>query len=343
MPIKVLVVDDSAIVRKTLSQELSEDRDIEVVGTANDPFIARDKILKLKPDVLTLDIEMPRMDGITFLRKLMKHHPLPVVVVSSLAKNGSQTALDAVHAGAVEVMCKPGSALTVGELSLQLRDKIKSAARVNLANLVSTKELEELPPARSEALSATTNKVIILGASTGGTQAIEYVLRQFPPNAPGTAIVQHMPAGFTKSFSERLNEVCAVEVREASNGDYLSNGRVLIAPGNCHMQIKRSGAQYLVEVGEGPLVNRHRPSVEVLFKSAAKYVGPNAIGVMLTGMGADGAKSMAAMRSAGAFNIAQDEDSCVVFGMPKAAIDQGGVDKVVPLKSIASEILRKAQ
>ncbi|MCB0311491.1 MAG: chemotaxis response regulator protein-glutamate methylesterase [Bdellovibrionales bacterium] len=343
MPIRVLVVDDSALVRQTLEKELSRDSQIEIVGTAPDPYVARDKIVKLKPDVITLDIEMPRMDGLTFLRKLMKHFPLPVIVVSSLAKSGSETALEAIRSGAVEVLAKPGPAYSVGDMGIELCEKIKSAARANLAKVVAQAELASAAPRSIKALAKTTQKVVVLGASTGGTQAIEFVLKQFPSNAPGTVIVQHMPAGFTKTFSERLNDLCQVEVREAQDGDTVIPGRVLIAPGNKHMLIKRSGAQYFVEVKDGPLVGRHRPSVDVLFNSAATYLGANAIGVMLTGMGKDGAKGMYEMKQAGAVNIAQDESTCVVYGMPKAAFEAGGVDQVLPLDRIASQIMKLAE
>lgn len=338
MSIKVLVVDDSAVVRQTLERELSRDPDIEVVGSAADPYIARDKIIALKPDVITLDIEMPRMDGLTFLRKLMVHHPMPVIIVSSLSKSGSEIALEAVQSGAIEVMCKPGGAYTVGDMSVELREKIKSAARANLK--LTAIDHSKIGVIQSTALAKTTDKVIILGASTGGTQAIEALLKSFPANAPGTVIVQHMPAGFTKAFSDRLNQICKVEVKEAENQDSVAPGKVLIAPGNFHMMIKRSGARYYVEVKEGPLVGHHRPSVDVLFQSAAQNVGKNAIGVMLTGMGHDGAAGMLKMKEAGAVNFAQDEKSCVVYGMPRAAVENGSVHHVLPLDQIAGRIFK---
>lgn len=337
MAIRVLVVDDSAVVRQTLEQELSKDSDIEVVGTAPDPYVARDKIVQLKPDVVTLDIEMPRMDGITFLRKLMKHYPVPVIIVSSLTKSGSEIALEAVESGAVEVLCKPGAAYTIGDMSLELRQKIRAASKANLAVAARRAETDAIRPAR--AMTRTTNKVIVLGASTGGTQAIERVLREFPANAPGTVIVQHMPAGFTKAFATRLNDLCEVEVKEAENGDRVVAGKVLIAPGNQHMLLNRSGAQYFVEVKDGPLVGHHRPSVDVLFRSAAMHVGANAVGVMLTGMGNDGAAGMKQMRDAGAINVAQDEATCVVYGMPRAAFEANAVHHVVALEKVASTIL----
>ncbi|MBX7136909.1 MAG: chemotaxis response regulator protein-glutamate methylesterase [Oligoflexia bacterium] len=341
MGIKVMVVDDSAIVRQTLEQELGKDEDIEVVGTAADPYIARDKIVSLKPDVITLDIEMPRMDGLTFLRKLMLHHPIPVIIVSSLSQAGSKVALEAMESGAVEVMAKPGAAYTVGDMAIELREKIKAASRANMALLRNSLQ-PQAELTRATALTKTTQKIVILGASTGGTQAIELLLRALPANAPGMVIVQHMPAGFTKAFAERLDKLCEVEVREAQNGDSVSMGKVLIAPGNQHMMIKRSGANYFVEVKDGPLVNHHRPAVEVLFQSAATYVGANAIGVMLTGMGSDGAKAMKKMRDSGATNICQDESSCVVFGMPRAAIEAEAADQILPLGQIAQRIMQLA-
>lgn len=341
--IRVLIVDDSAVVRQTLEKELGNDSEIEVVGTAADPYIARDKIVQLKPDVITLDIEMPRMDGISFLRKLMKYNPLPVIIVSSLAKKGSDVALEAVSAGAVEVLCKPGAAYSIGDMSIELSEKIKAAARVDLSKVLALANNGTNEVKRTKALTKTTSKVIAIGASTGGVQALEYVLRQFPSNAPGTVVVQHMPAGFTKSFSERLATLCQVEVQEAKDGDTVIQGRVLIAPGNQHMLIRRSGAQYQVEVRDGPLVSRHRPSVDVLFKSAAAYVGANAIGIMLTGMGDDGSKGMLLMKKAGAHNIAQDEKSCVVFGMPRVAIEVGAVDMVLPLDQIAQYAMQQAE
>lgn len=339
MAIRVLIVDDSALVRGTLERELSAYPDIEVVGTAPDPYVARDKIVQLKPDVITLDIEMPRMDGVTFLRKLMHHHPMPVIVVSSLAKAGSQVAIDALQAGAVEVIAKPGSAYSVGDMAIELSDKIRSAALVNMKNVLAKVDTKANASAAPKALAATTNKVILIGASTGGTTALEVLLTQFPHNAPGTVVVQHMPAGFTRSFSDRLNGMCQVEVKEAQNGDAILPGRVLIAPGSQHMMVKRSGALYFVEVKDGPLVERHRPSVEVLFQSATQHVGPNAIAIMLSGMGGDGANAMKRLRDAGASTIAQDEATCIVFGMPKVAIKVGAVQHVLPLQQIAAHAM----
>ncbi len=339
-PIRVLVVDDSALVRKIFTQELSRDPNIEVVGAASDPYIARDKIVALKPDVLTLDVEMPRMDGITFLRKLMRHAPLPVIVVSSLTPKGGELAMEALDAGAVDVMCKPGAAYTVGDMSVQLIDKIKAAARVRISKRT---EALHAPPLRQQtAMTRTTNKVVAIGASTGGTEALAQVLRRMPINAPGIVIVQHMPEHFTRSFAERLHQQCALEVMEARDNESVIPGRAIIAPGNFHMLLRRSGARYYVEVKSGPLVSRHRPSVDVLFKSVAQHAGKNAVGVIMTGMGRDGAEGMAAMHAAGAKNIAQDENTSVVFGMPKEAIAAGGVDHVVPLDRIPELMLHLA-
>ncbi len=339
--IRVLVVDDSALVRDILVRELGRDREIEVIGSAPDPYIARDKIVELKPDVITLDIEMPRMDGLTFLRKLMRHYPLPVIVVSSLTPQGGEVALEAIESGAVEVMCKPGAAYTVGDMSVALIDKIKAASRVQVSKRTHTMRQSAQRPRL--AMTQTTNKVLAIGASTGGTEALASVLSALPANGPGTCVVQHMPEHFTRSFANRLNELCAMEVKEAENGDTVSPGRVLIAPGNYHMILKRSGAVYFVEVKSGPLVTRHRPSVDVLFKSVAKYAGRNAVGVLMTGMGADGADGLLEMKRQGAATIAQDEASCVVFGMPKEAIERGAADHVVSLGKIPSKMLQLAQ
>jgi two-component system chemotaxis response regulator CheB len=338
MSVRVLIVDDSAVVRKIFTSELSRDPDIEVVGTAPDPFIARDKIVKLKPDVLTLDVEMPRMDGITFLRKLMKHFPIPTVVVSSLTQKGGELAMEALDAGAVEVMCKPGASYSVGDMSVELIGKIKAASHVKLLKSIESSKSALAKP-KKLSMSKTTNKVVAIGASTGGTQALADVLKVLPANTAGTVIVQHMPENFTRSFANRLNDICDMEVSEARDGDSVTPGRALIAPGNYHMMLNRSGARYYVKVKNGPLVNRHRPSVGVLFQSVAKFAGANAVGVMLTGMGNDGAEGMLQMKQNGAITIAQDEKSCVVFGMPKEAIKLGCVDKIEPLHNIPSQIL----
>ncbi|MCC6695838.1 MAG: chemotaxis response regulator protein-glutamate methylesterase [Candidatus Hydrogenedentes bacterium] len=341
-PIRVLVVDDSALVRDILVRELSRDAQIEVVGAAPDPYIARDMIVELKPDVITLDIEMPRMDGLTFLRKLMRHFPLPVIVVSSLTQAGGEIAMEALESGAVEVMCKPGAAYTVGDMSVALIDKIKAAAQVKVTKRAETAETHRPSVARLS-MTQTTNKVLAIGASTGGTEALASVLSALPANAPGTCVVQHMPEHFTRSFANRLNSLCAMEVKEAENGDTVSPGKVLIAPGNYHMLLKRSGAVYYVEVKSGPLVSRHRPSVDVLFKSVARFAGRNAVGVIMTGMGADGADGLLEMKKQGALTVAQDEASCVVFGMPKEAIERGAADHVVALNKIPAKVLQLAQ
>jgi two-component system chemotaxis response regulator CheB len=338
--IKVLIVDDSAIVRKIFSEELSKHPDIEVVGTAIDPFVARNKILKLKPDVVTLDIEMPKMDGITFLKKLMRYYPLPVIMVSSLTPKGGKLTLEALDIGAVEVVAKPGGSYSVGDMSIQLAEKIRAAAMVTVAKRGPQKISGVVKPAPIKALAKTTNKVIAIGASTGGTEALKVVLSQMPPNSPGIVVVQHMPAGFTTAFAERLNSLCQVRVKEAENGDSVIPGTALIAPGNFHMLLKRSGARYYVEIKNGPSVHHQRPAVDVLFKTTAKYAGPNSIGVILTGMGADGAEGLMEMKQTGATTIAQNEKTCVVFGMPKEAIKLGAVDKVVALNSITSQIIK---
>jgi len=339
--IRVLVVDDSAVVRKVFSEELSHEKDIEVIGTAPDPYVARDKIVELRPDVVTLDVEMPRMDGITFLRKLMKYFPLPVIIVSSLTTEGSTLAMEALDYGAVDVISKPGAAYSVGDMSVQLADKIRAAARVDMsrrAKLVQEGRVAQ-PAKRSLALTRTTNKIVAIGASTGGTEALKKVLTELPHDMPGIVIVQHMPANFTKSFADRLDQLCRIRVKEAEDGDSILPGTALLAPGNYHMVVRRSGARYYVNVKSGPLVCHQRPAVDVLFNSVAEYVGANAVGVILTGMGKDGAQGMVKMKEAGVFNIAQDEQSCVVFGMPREAIATGAVDKVVPLGDVAKAIL----
>lgn len=339
--IRVLIVDDSAIVRKILSQQLDQHCGIEVVGTAPDPYIARDKIIALEPDVLTLDVEMPRMDGITFLRKLMKHHPMPVIVLSSLTPEGSRTAIEALEAGAVEVICKPGAAYSVGDTCNILTEKIKMASVARINKNTEASVFDTSAPRRLNMVE-TTNKVLAIGASTGGVQALTSVLTAFPANAPGTVVVQHMPAKFTTSFAERLNQICAVKVEEAQDGDRVIPGRVLIAPGGLHMLLQRSGAEYYVTIKDGPRVCHQRPSVEVLFNSVAKYAGANAVGAILTGMGNDGASGLLKMQQNGARTLAQDEASSIVYGMPKAAADLGGAEKIVPLSEVARTLLNLA-
>jgi two-component system, chemotaxis family, protein-glutamate methylesterase/glutaminase len=336
--IRVLIVDDSAVVRSVFQQELSRDTDIEVIGTAPNPYAARDIIVREKPDVITLDIEMPRMDGVTFLQKIMHFMPTPVIVVSSLTAKGSQLALDALAFGAVDVMCKPGASYTVGDMASDLIEKIKIAATVPIRK-------RELPRAgqgevvATQALSRTTNQIVAIGSSTGGTVALDHLFRTFPANFPGIIVTQHMPAGFTKSFSERLDSFSAMQVKEAETGDSVVPGVALIAPGSKHLLLRRSGARYYAEVKDGPLVNRHKPSVDVMFRSVSKVAGKNAVGIILTGMGGDGARGMLEMKTEGATNIAQDEKSCVVFGMPKVAIETGGVDFVLPLDKITRKVI----
>jgi two-component system chemotaxis response regulator CheB len=343
--IRVLIVDDSALMRKVLTALLSRDRAIEVVGTAPDPYIARDKIKALNPDVLTLDVEMPRMDGLTFLEKLMAAHPMPVLMVSSLTEAGCETTLRALELGAVDFFTKPKIDLREGieEQAQILIDKVKAAARARVqgrspgSGTGRTKRMV----LGSSAMIKTTDTIIAIGASTGGTEAIREFLEVLPPDTPPIIITQHMPEKFTKAFANRLNTICQITVKEAEQGDGVIRGRALIAPGGYHMVLVRDGARYHVTVNQDPPVNRHRPSVDVMFQSAADYAGANCIGIILTGMGADGASGMAAMKQAGAFTIAQDEASCVVFGMPKEAIKAGGVDKVLPLSEIPAAVLAR--
>lgn len=340
MTIKVLIIDDSAMIRKIFTEELSKDPEIEVVGTAPDPIVGRDKIVYLKPDVITLDIEMPRMDGLTFLNKLMTHYPMPVVIVSSLAKNGGEVALKAMELGAVEVLSKPGTAYSVGDMREQLIEKVKAAAKVRVFKKAPLSAPIDKSLVTSSAISVkTTNKIIAIGASTGGTEALREVLTALPANSPPIVIVQHMPQNFTKAFAERLNSLCQIEVKEAVEGDQLTMGKALIAPGNKHMEIRRSGSLFNVTLLDGPMVFHQRPAVEIMFNSVAKYAGKNAVGVILTGMGKDGAQGLLNMRSAGASTIAQDEASCIVFGMPKEAIELGAAQTVQPLKQIAKTMI----
>lgn len=339
--IKVLIVDDSAVVRQLLTRELSKDPMIRVVGSAPDPYVARDKIVELEPDVLTLDVEMPRMDGITFLRKLMQFHPMPVIVLSSLTATGTRTAIDALSAGAVEVLCKPAGSFSVETMTTQLAQRIKTAARTRPPRPAAAATAAVATPQLS--MSETTNKIFALGASTGGVQALTTVLTAFPANAPGTVVAQHMPPKFTASFAARLNECCKVKVKEAEHGDTVVTGQVLLAPGGKHMVLRRSGALYHVELNEGPEVHHQRPSVDVLFDSVADYAGRNSVGAILTGMGADGAAGLLKMRKAGARTIAQDEASCIVFGMPMEAIKVGAAERVAPLDDVARILIQFAE
>ncbi|HET6412257.1 MAG TPA: chemotaxis response regulator protein-glutamate methylesterase [Anaeromyxobacter sp.] len=338
--VKVLVVDDSAVVRNVFEQELKRDPAIEVVGTAPDPYVARDLILEREPDVITLDVEMPRMDGITFLHKIMRYRPTPVIVVSSLTPAGGALALEALAAGAFEVMCKPGAAYSVGDMTADLVEKVKEVAAAGIRPLPVT---ASAPPSPARPLSRTTNQVVAIGASTGGTVAVERILRALPHNAPGILITQHMPELFTRYFASRLKEASTLDVREAQGGESVVPGVALVAPGNKHMLLRRSGARYLTEVKDGPRVNRHRPSVDVMFRSVAHTAGPNAIGVLLTGMGNDGAQGLLTLREAGAHTVAQDEASSVVFGMPKVAIDIGAAGRVLAVDRIAAEIMQRAE
>ena len=347
--IKVLIVDDSAVVRQAMTEILSSDPLIEVIGAARDPYQAAGRMKEVVPDVITLDVEMPRMDGITFLQKIMTQHPLPVVMVSSLTENGSETTFKALEYGAVDIIQKPklGVKQFLEESRIIICDAVRAAARANLRKAAAT-PIHVQPKLTadaviskqvSKAMVQTTEKVVVIGASTGGTEALKIFLEAFPEDSPGMVIVQHMPEHFTRAFANRLDGLCRVSVKEAENNDTVIRGRALIAPGNRHTLLKRSGARYYVEVKDGPLVCRHRPSVDVLFRSASRYAGKNAIGVIMTGMGDDGAKGMLEMKEAGAYNIAQDEESCVVFGMPKEAIKLGAVDKILPLPHITGAVL----
>jgi two-component system chemotaxis response regulator CheB len=349
--VKVLIVDDSAVVRQTLSDVLSSDPEIEVIGTACDPFVAAERIEQQVPDVITLDIEMPRMDGLTFLQKIMSQHPIPVVICSSLAEEGAQSTLRALEYGAVDIITKPrmGSKQFLEESCLMLCEAVKGAALARVRAITPRHAIEPkltadaiLPPP-TKAMLETTEKVVVIGASTGGTEALRAVLEVLPPDAPGIVIVQHMPELFTRAFANRLNGVCRISVKEAESNDTVLRGRALIAPGNHHLLLKRSGARYYVEIKDGPLVCRHQPSVDVLFRSAARYAGRNAVAVILTGMGDDGARGMLEMKEAGAATIAQDEATCIVFGMPNEAIKRGAADAILPLPAIAGSILTRAR
>lgn len=355
--IKVLIVDDSAVVRQTLSDILNKDPEIQVMGVAADPYFAANKIANEVPDVITLDIEMPRMDGLTFLRKVMTQHPIPVVIISSLTETGTETGIRALEYGAVEIITKPklGTKEFIEESKMRLRDAVKAAAHAKIKRKknipAKVKKLEVQPKYTADAIMArtkadksmlkTTEKVVVIGASTGGTEALRVFLEALPPDSPGIVIVQHMPEHFTRSFAERLNQICRISVKEAQNNDTVIRGRALIAPGNHHLLLKRSGARYYVEINEGPLVNRHRPSVDVLFRSTARYAGSNAIGIIMTGMGDDGAHGLLEMKEAGAITIAQDEKTCIVFGMPKEAIKLGAANHVMALDQIASFTIKK--
>lgn len=353
--IKVLIVDDSALVRQTLMEIISSDSELEVIGTAADPYFAARKMAEVTPDVITLDIEMPRMDGLTFLRKIMTQHPIPVVIISSLTSKATEMGMRALELGAVELITKPqvNTKAFLEESKVIICDAIKAAARSRIA-----RRRILTPPIVEPKLSAdviipkqivpqtpltTTQKIIAVGASTGGTEAIATFLQAMPVDCPGIVIVQHMPEKFTTSFANRLNDICKIIVKEAQNGDAVLPGHALIAPGNYHMMLKRSGARYFVEVIQGPLVNRHRPSVDVLFRSTARFAAQNAIGVIMTGMGDDGAKGLLEMKEAGAYTIAQDEKSCVVYGMPREAVKLDAASVILPLQDIANHIIQRVK
>ena len=369
--IKVLIVDDSALIRKILSSILESDPGIEVVGTASDPYMAREKIKKLKPDMITLDVEMPKLDGVTFLRNLMRLHPMPVLMVSSLTEHGADITLQALEAGAVDFVTKPKVDLanTFGDYSEEILEKVKVVARANVKQIITkaptTGSAHILgTPGPGEDLSSakgvpqkfstdaviqkssgkrhfqTTDKIIAIGASTGGTEAIRVVLEKLPPGTPGVVIVQHIPAAFSTPFAQRMNTVSAMSVAEAVDGQQIIPGHVYIAPGDQHLMVVRDGARYICKLNDGELVNRHKPSVDVLFRSVAENVGPNAVGVILTGMGGDGATGMKEMLDTGASTMAQDERTSVVWGMPSEAVKAGGAQKVLPLDEIAEEIMK---
>ncbi|MDH5709230.1 MAG: chemotaxis response regulator protein-glutamate methylesterase [Hylemonella sp.] len=350
MKTKVIVVDDSALVRSLLAEIINRQKDMECIGTANDPLVAREMIRELNPDVLTLDVEMPRMDGIDFLGRLMRLRPMPVVMISTLTEHGAEVTMRALELGAVDFVAKPrlGVAEGIRDLSDQIVEKIRIAASAHVKRIGS-----QPPPSQGGETAAavpaqplgrvSTEKVICIGASTGGTEAIREVLVNLPADSPGVVITQHMPAGFTTSFAARLNNLCRITVKEAANGERILPGHAYIAPGGRHLRIDRSGANYVAVIDDGEPVNRHKPSVEVLFHSCARVVGPNAVGIMLTGMGGDGAKAMREMKDAGSYNYVQDESSCVVFGMPREAIQHGAADEVLPLTAIAPALLARLQ
>ena len=351
---RVLIVDDSATVRQVLKSILESDPQIEVMGVASDPYVAADRIRKEEPDVITLDVEMPRMDGLTFLDKIMSQHPIPVVICSTLAGKGSDVAMAALAKGAVEILAKPklGAKEFLEESRVRICEVVKAAAHARLGKCRTSSAMKVepkltadavLPKPNSSAMIQTTERVVVVGASTGGTEALRAFLQAMPPDAPGIVIVQHMPEEFTARFAQRLDGICGITVKEAADQDSVIRGRALIAPGNRHVLLKRSGARYFVELRDGPLVSRHRPSVDVLFRSAARYGGRNVVGVIMTGMGDDGAKGLLEMKQAGAFTIAQNESTCVVFGMPSEAIKLGAVDRVLGLEQIPGEVVHRAQ
>ena len=344
-PVRVLIVDDSAVVRQTLSETLTADPGIQIMATASDPFVAAERISEEIPDVILLDVEMPRMDGITFLQKIMAQRPIPVIICSSLTEKGAETTLRALECGAVDILTKPrlGTETFLREHGEMLRDAVKAAAAARPKKPIAVERAltadAVLARPSSRAMAETTERVVLIGASTGGTEALRVFLEAMPSDAPGMLIVQHMPEKFTTAFAKRLDGLCAMSVKEAENGDTVLRGRALLAPGNHHMILKRSGARYFVEVRDGPLVCRHRPSVDVLFRSGARYAGRNAVGVLMTGMGNDGAHGLLELKDAGAMTLAQDEATSVVFGMPHEAIKLGAAARVLPLQSIAGAVL----
>ena len=352
--VKVMIIDDSAFVRQTLTAILNSDVEIEVIATASDPVFAASKISRNHPDVITLDLEMPRMNGLTFLKKLMQNFPIPVVVISSLTGKGSEMALKALEFGALEVITKPKLITKefFEESKILICDAVKAASQAKTGKMVpiiskpgviprfSVDEVLELSH-KGVVIRNTTDKIIVVGASTGGTTALEVFLKAMPPDCPGIVIVLHMPEVFTKSFADRLNKICSITVQEGTQGETITQGKAIIAPGNRHILIVKSGAKYSIDINDGPLVNRHRPSVDVLFRSAANYAGPNAIGIIMTGMGADGAKGLLEMKNSGAYTIAQDEESCIVYGMPKMAIALNAVSIILPLDEISKHTCQK--
>jgi len=346
-PVNVLIVDDSAVVRQTMKDILETDPEIRVMATAADPFAAARIIRDRLPDVITLDVEMPRMDGITFLHKIMTQHPIPVVMCSSLTEKGCETAFKALEYGAVDIITKPrlGVRKFIEESKIRICDAVKAAAGARLRSVnfngvkgkLTADAVLQLPECRP--MIQTTDKVVVVGASTGGTDALRVFLQGLPQDSPGIVIVQHMPERFTRAFADRLNSICRIEVKEAADGESVLRGRALISPGNRHVLLKRSGARYFVQIKDGPLVCRHRPSVDVLFRSAARYAGSNAVGVIMTGMGDDGARGLGEMKQTGALTLAQNEETCVVFGMPQEAVKLGAVDQLLPLEEISEKII----
>lgn len=342
MKIKVLVIDDSALIRSLLTEIINSQKDMEVVGAAPDPLVAREMIKQLNPDVLTLDVEMPKMDGLDFLEKLMRLRPMPVLMVSTLTERGSEITMRALELGAVDFVTKPKSSISEGMRSytVEITDKLRAAAQAKVAQIARpTAGTGGAAPSMLKNPLISSEKLLIIGASTGGTEAIKSFLMQMPSDCPGILITQHMPAGFTKSFANRLDSLCKISVKEAEGGERILPGHAFIAPGDKHLMLARSGANYVTQLSDAPPVSRHKPSVDVLFDSAATYAGKNAIGVIMTGMGKDGAAGMAKMRQAGAFNFAQNEESCVVYGMPREAVAHGGVNEVAHLNDLPRLVL----